>query len=179
MFDKVVEFLTSFLHVFYFCTITMSYQRGVVLRWGRKHREIGPGFHWRWPFRIEHVITCNVAIETMSVGPQSLTTKDGRSVVLSSIVTFQISDAAKFLLEVEGGHQAIEDSAYGQIADFVMKHTWEQLCAEDSLSNELTKVVRRRAKNYGVDIVSVQVADFTASKSLRLIQPLSHRSHVG
>ena len=177
MFDKLVDLIVQFIHLFFFTFITMSYQRGVVLRWGKLQRVVGPGRHWIWPFNIEHYMFVNVVPETMTVGPQSLTTKDNKSVVLSTVVTFQIEDVQKFLLDVEGGHQVIEDSTYGMVADFVMKRTWAELCALESLGNELSKAVRRRAKTYGVDILAVQPCDFTASRSIRLIQPLGHHSH--
>jgi membrane protease subunit HflK len=178
VFDKLVEVLLQFVHLFFFCFITMSYQQGVVLRWGQLHRVVGPGFHWKWPFCVEHYLFVNTVPETMTVGPQSLTTKDGRSVVVSTIVTFSVEDVAKFLLEIEGGHQVIEDSTYGTVADFVMRRTWDDLCQfEAQFGNELSKVVRRRSKMYGVNVINVQLCDFTASRSIRLIQPLGHHSH--
>src|ERR1035441_3346836 len=101
MFDKLIDLIVSFIHIFYFSCITYSYQRGVILRWGRPNRVVGPGFHWHWPFCIEHYMFANVVPETMTVGPQSLTTKDNRSVVLSTVVTFLVEDVQKFLLEIE------------------------------------------------------------------------------
>ena len=179
MFDKLVELIVQFIHLFFFCFITLDYERGVVLRWGKFNRLAGPGHHWKWPFLIERYFAVNVVPETMTVGPQSLTTKDNRSVVLSSVVTFRIENVQTFLLEVEGGHQVIEDSTYGVQADFVMKRTWAELCAMESISNEMAKAVRRRAKVYGVDIMSVQPCDFTASRSIRLISALNHHSYQG
>jgi ACT domain-containing protein len=50
----------------------------------------------------------------------------------------------------------------------VMDHTWDELVAMD-LADELAKIVRRQAKKLGVDIIQVQVTDFTRSLSFRLI----------
>jgi regulator of protease activity HflC (stomatin/prohibitin superfamily) len=179
MFDKLVDLVVNFIHLFFFCFTTASYERGVVLRFGLKHRDISPGFHWIWPFHIEQYYSCSIAVETATVGPQSLTTKDDKSIVVSTIITFEVADSTKFLLEVEGGHQVIEDSAYGAVADFVMKRTWNQLREIEDINNDLSKLVRRKASKYGVNIISAQLCDFTASKSLRLIQPLGHHSHTG
>lgn len=112
------------------------------------------------------------------VGPQSLTTVDGHSVVITTVVTFNIEDIKTFLLDIEGAHQVIEDSTYGIVASFVMKHTWQQLLDVD-ISKELTKDVRRSAKKYGVAIDNVQVADFTRSRSIRLLQQLLHHGSHG
>ena len=128
-----------------------------------------PGFHWLWPFKIEEALSTNVVPETMIVGPQSLTTKDEVGVVISTVVTFSIFDVKIYLLEIEGASQVIEDSTYGIVAHAVMDSTWPGLISMD-LAGELSKSVRRYAKRYGVDIKQVQIADFTRSKSLRLIQ---------
>ena len=121
-----------------------------------------------WPFRVEECLSTNVVPETMLVDPQSLTTKDGVSLVISTVVTFAIDDVKVFLLEIEGAGQVIEDATYGIVAHMIMERTWAEL-AEIDLANELSKTVRRAAKRYGVQIVQVQIADFTRSRSLRLV----------
>lgn len=174
MFDKLVDLLVSSLRLFQFFTVVPAYGGGVILRLGLFHRMAGPGFHWLWPFRIEEALTTNVVPETMIVGPQSLTTIDEVSVVIATVVTFGVDDPKRFLLEIEGASQVIEDATYGIVAHLIMEHTWPELIAMD-MANELTKAVRRQAKRYGVDIVQVQIADFTRSKSLRLVQ--QHANH--
>jgi len=178
MFDKLIDLFISFIHLFQFCFIIDSYQMGVVLRFGRPHRVAAPGFHWLWPINVEKCLSVSVVPETMIVGPQSLTTKDGVSVIVSTVVTFSVNDVQKFLLEVEGAHQVIEDSTYGTVSTFVLERTWAGLQDVD-VSNELAKAVRRQAKRYGVEIVNVQICDFTRSRSFRLMQQFNHRSHGG
>jgi regulator of protease activity HflC (stomatin/prohibitin superfamily) len=168
MFDKLVDLFISSLRLFQFFTVVPAYGGGVILRLGRYHRPAAAGFHWMWPFRVEECLSTNVVPETMLVGPQSLTTRDGVSLVISTVVTFAIDDVKVFLLEIEGAGQVIEDATYGIVAHMIMERTWAEL-AEIDLANELGKTVRRAAKRYGVQIVQVQIADFTRSRSLRLV----------
>lgn len=172
MFDRLVDFLIQFLDLFRFFVVIPSYGDGVVLRFGKFHRLTHPGFHFIWPFKIEEVLSTNVVTETMPVGPQSLTTKDGVSIVISTVVTFRKTDVKTFLLEIEGAGQVIEDATYGIVAQFVMGHSWDELREGMDMANELTKAVRRQAKKYGVDIITVQISDFTRSRSYRLMQPM-------
>ena len=171
MFDKLVDLLVSSIRLFQFWTVIPAYASGVVLRFGKFNRLADPGLHWILPFYMEEVLSCNVVPETMVVGPQSLTTKDGVSVVISTVVTFSISDVKVFLLEIEGAGQVIEDSAYGIVSRQIVARTWTELTQID-LPAELTKAVRRQAKRYGVDVLSVQLADFTRSRSYRLMQQM-------
>lgn len=154
-----------------------QWQRAIILRFGKFHREIGPGIELLWPFYIERPIKVNVVPETMLVGPQSVTTRDDVSVVLSVVVTFSIEEVRKFLLEIEGAHQVIEDSTFGVVSAFILSKTWGELQAID-VANELSKKVRQRAKAYGVNIVSVQICDITRSRSLRLMQSTHHNTHA-
>src|ERR1700730_11145264 len=114
MFDKLIDLLVTWIRLLFFGFTLKSYQRGVVLRFGVFHRFATPGFHFKWPFAIEECHYVNVTVETMMVGPQSLTTRDDKSIVVSSVVTFKVNEAEaevrKYLLEVEGAQQVIEDT---------------------------------------------------------------------
>jgi regulator of protease activity HflC (stomatin/prohibitin superfamily) len=169
MFDKLVDLLVSCIRLFMFWAVVDQYSRGVILRLGKFHRKAEPGFHWVRPFNIESVLQTNVVANTLEIGSQSLTTKDDVQVVITAVITYAISDVQIFLLDVEGGQQAVEDSAYGPIANVVMNHTYAELKAMD-LPDKLLKLVRKPAKKYAVDVQQVSVKNFTKAKSLRLIQ---------
>lgn len=168
MLDRLIDFLIQVLDLFRFFHVLPSYQKGVLLRFGKFKRLLDPGLIFYVPFGIDAVLTENVVFENLHVGPQSLTTKDGIGVVTSVVVGFTVSDVKVFLLEVEGRNNVIVDSTYGAVADFFVKRTWEELQNID-VANELSKTVRRQAKKYGVEIVSVQLCDFTRCKSIRLV----------
>lgn len=170
MIDKLVEFILSIIRIFYICLLVHPYQAGIILRLGKFHRVIGPGLRFHFPFHVEESLVESVVRETMVIKPQSLTTKDNKAVVVSSVVTFEISDIKDFLLCIEGRNAFLQDSTYGSTSEFVMKHTWAELMALQDIGVELAKVVRRNAKKYGVNIISVQLVDFIQCKSLRLIQ---------
>ena len=179
MLDKLIDVLLDVFKSMRFCVVVHSYEAGVVLRFGKFHRLLAPGFHWLIPAYIEVPLTVNVVPETMQVGPQSLTTKDGVSIIVSVIDTFEIEDVKIFLLEIEGAHQVIEDATFGQVAKVIRSLTWEELQAVD-VGNEITKAVRAQAKKYGVRIISVQICDLTRSRSFRMMQSASahHNTHA-
>jgi len=169
------------LKLFFFAFTLHADQRGVVLRFGRINREVGPGFHWKFPFDIDEVYCREITPTVMVVGPQSLTTKDDVSVVISMIVTFRIEDVKVEIFEVQGSRAVIEDAMLGAVSSFVTKHTWGELRnADQDLDSEspadidkkaagIARVARRRAKKYGVNIIDVQFVDVSKSRSLRLI----------
>jgi membrane protease subunit HflK len=167
MFDRLVEFLLQCLGLFKAWEIVDCYQKGVVLRFGRHVRNVGPGFHWVWPFGVERVLHANIVPNTTNLGVQSLTTKDGHQVVISGLLTWRVADPTKFLLEVEGGQDAVADITFCSIADSVQGSTWEQVSDPDFPAKTATKL-RRRAGRYGIEIDRLQFSDLSKCRSLRL-----------
>ena len=167
MFDRLVDLFVQFLHLFRFWSVIDCYQRGVVLRLGRHHRDLEPGLHWIWPFGIEHVFAANVVTNTTNLGVQSLTTRDGHSISVSSLLTWRVLEPAKFLLEVEGGQEAISDLCYGAVADVVKAATWAEV-SEPKFADQCATRLRRRASRYGLEIERLQFSDLTKCRSLRL-----------
>jgi regulator of protease activity HflC (stomatin/prohibitin superfamily) len=178
MFDKLIDLIIQFIKLFQFWTVLAQYKGGIRLRLGKFNKVLKPGFHWMLPFNIDTAIWDNVVIETMRLKPQSLTTKDGKSIVVSSVVTFDIEDVVKFMLEVEGRNAIIEDSGYGATSSFIMEHTWDELNAMKDIGYELAKVVRRQAKKYGANVITVQLVDFTLCRSIRLMTTYPQTGHA-
>ena len=174
MLDRLVDLLVNCAKWFQFCLIVRDYEGGVCLRWGRFHRMLTPGFHWLWPFGIEEAALCNVVLETRNTQPQSLTTKDGVSLVISTVVTYTVSDPRTYLLGVFDASNVIDDSTAGTVSRAVEDSDWVEIRG-DGWAEKLTSTVRRRAKRYGVDIISVQPSDLTRSRSIRLIQAITQK----
>ena len=173
MFDKLVDLIKQFGRLFLFWYIVDPYEAGVVLRFGNFHRMTKPGLNWIWPFVIERVLTANVAVHTLVVGPQSLMTKDGKQIVITTVITCTVEEAKAFILQVNGGMTALDDAATGVVSKLIMGNTLEGLLGMD-ISNELTKDIRRFAKPWGVGVNRVQLSDFTVMRSLRLLMTQNH-----
>lgn len=172
MLDKLADLLIQLLRMIQFVCIVRDYESGVVLRFGRFNRLAQPGLVFIWPFAEEVLLTTTVK-QALNVGPQSLTTKDGRSVVISTVITFSVVDCQVFLLQVEGAQHAIEDCTYGAVAKVIRSMTWEDLVLIDvdqAISNE----VQPRAEEYGVEAFA-KVSDLTMSDTVRLIQPSQNK----
>lgn len=167
MIDKLIDFLIGVLDLFKCWTVLNEYERGVLLRLGRFKREVGPGWHWQFPFSIDVVLYDNVVARTVRLPTQSLTTADGRDVAVTGIVTATIEDIRSALLNVEGVDHVLVDACTAGIAHHVESCTWDELRAKE-FGRQLTRVCRRRASQYGVRIHRVQLADRSLSRTIRL-----------
>lgn len=168
MFDKLIEFLFGWLGHLKFLVVVDCYQRAVVLRFGRFNRELDPGVHWLIPLGVEHALCDTVVANTAHLRDQSLITSDGKDVSLSAVITYKIDDVRKFLLEVEGAHNAIVDIAYGALAEWVAQNTLDAL-RDPKNWRKLATVIRNAGTEYGINIMRVKLADITRSRTLRLL----------
>jgi regulator of protease activity HflC (stomatin/prohibitin superfamily) len=169
MFDKLIDLFLQFIDLFRFFTVCNEFERGVVLRLGVYQKVLEPGFHLILPFNLDQVIYDNVVPRTTNLGAQGLTTRDGKTITLSAIVTAQIRDIRKATLEVEHVDTALVDSCFATIGDLVVSHDWDSIKTPE-FSDAVTKACRRQAFKYGIEILRVQLSDLTPSRALRLFQ---------
>jgi regulator of protease activity HflC (stomatin/prohibitin superfamily) len=173
MFDKLIDLLKQFGRFFVFWYVMDPYEGSIILRMGKFHKKAKVGLNWILPFVVDRVLGCNIATHTLVVGPQSLMTKDGKAIVITTVITCTVEDSQPFILEINGGMTALDDAATGVVSRLIMQHTLQELLAMD-MANELTKDVRRFAKPWGVGISRVQISDFSVTRSIRLLQSMSH-----
>lgn len=168
MLDRFIDLLTTSLKLFQFFVLIYAYEEGVLLRFGKYRKNLAPGFHWCIPFHIDHVMVDNVVPRTIRLGAQSLTTKDGKSIVVSAVVTCSICDIKKSMLEVESVDHAMMDACCAAVAMHVDAHTWDQLFGEEA-SVSLTKTCRKQAFRYGIEVSRVQLADLAICRTYRML----------
>jgi regulator of protease activity HflC (stomatin/prohibitin superfamily) len=169
MFDRLIDVFLQFIDLFKFWTVIDQFERGVVLRLGKYNRTLEPGLHFTYPFNLDVVLTDNVVPRTVNMGCQSLVTIDGKAVVVSAIITAQIRDVQKALLEVENVNQALTDSCFATIGDLVIAHSWTQI-KDPEFAETVFKACRKQAFKYGIEILRVQFADLVTAKAYRILR---------
>lgn len=174
MFDRLIDLLKESFEFFQFVQVLPEYEKGVLLRFGKFRRVVEPGVCWFWPFRIDILMTHPVMTDTQQLSEQSLTTKDGVSIVISGVITYTVSDVRLLILSVQGAREALIDSSMGIIGARVAQSTWDDVAGE-GFSSSVEREIRRRAKKYGIDVDQLQFVDLTKSRSLRVWNSTEHK----
>lgn len=167
MLDKLVDFLLNFLDLFRFwCTLPPE-QAGFVRRFGLPVRDLKPGLNFLWPFNIETTSRADMRLWADVLPAQSLRTSDGVEFVVRLMVSYQVSDPRKMILECYDAGNNVLDVAAGALGAAVGRAT-----AEDVDSGKVLRKVRAAlttaAKHWGITIHRVQFADCTRAPSYRL-----------
>lgn len=168
MFERLIDLILQAGERIMPFAIVNAWEKGVVLRLGKFHRSVGPGLAWKIPFA-EDVIQHTAVTTTMRLAPQTLTTKDGKAVVVAAVVKYNVHDVEKYSTQVWDQHDALADVTMGEIRVAVRDHTFEELLAEVP-EKAIATAVRRKIGKYGIELEAVTFTDLAAVRSFRLIQ---------
>jgi regulator of protease activity HflC (stomatin/prohibitin superfamily) len=168
MLDKLIDFLIQCLELFKFWVVIDPYEASVVLRLGKYLKTIEAGFHWIIPFGVDKCPALHIVPSTHSLGNESVTTKDGKSVGFHAVVTYRVHDIIKATLNVEDVDHAVRDAVAGEIGRVLRSKLWSEL-ADDATYTEITAACRRRGFRYGIEVMDVQFAGLALCKNIRLM----------
>lgn len=165
MFDKLIDLIVTFIHDFLPFKIVNQWEEGVHLRNGKFLRTVGPGLKWKLPF-FDKLWVTPVITQTVNLSPQTVTSLDEKSIVLTSIVRYQITDVKKFLLGVMHANDVLIDTTQGIIRDMVENTRWEEL---DDLTNIVTPEVNKQVERWGISVDLVSFPDLGEIVTYRVI----------
>lgn len=167
MLDRVLDFIAASWNLLRPVLVVSDFEGGVILRFGRFNREIAPGLHWKLPLAENAIVTSTVTT-TMALRPQTLTTKDDLTIVVSAIVKYHIADVRAYLLDIWDSADVINDLTLGAIREIVACVDYVDLQGHP-IEEQVLKNIKGDASRYGVDIHKVTFSDLGKVRSLRLI----------
>lgn len=168
--ELLFRYIISIIDKFKCACVVNAYERGVILRFGKFHREIGPGFHFHFPLGIETPLTHEVVLTTRDTGEQSLVTADGINIVINTVVAYRLTDIRKILLEVEQAETVLTNFAYGIVTDIVINNDFAYIHSSEFLA-EYSVRISECAVSLGMTVSNVAVINFAAIDTVRLLMP--------
>jgi len=166
MFDKLIDIILNFWNNITFWYICDQWEEGVLLRAGRYCKTFGPGIWLKIPLLDAVWKTC-VITQSMDLPPQSLTTADGKNIVVKGIVRFNVIDAKTFLINISHPNDVLKDTTCGMIRDIIENTDWNDLYDVDI---QLTKEVGDFVSQWGIGIEKVTLTNLQEANSIRIIQ---------
>lgn len=165
MFDKLIDLIVTFIHDILPWKIVDQWEGGVHLKTGKFYRVVSPGLNWKVPF-FDKIWVTPVITQTVNLKPQTVTSEDEKSVVLSSIVRYHIHDVQKFLLGVMHANDVLVDTTQGIIRDMVEGCKWDDLY---DLGSVVTPEVNEQVSKWGITIEQISFPDLGEIKTYRIM----------
>ncbi len=196
MFDRIGPgLIVAFLTIAYLASgifIIAPDERGVVLRFGKAVREVGPGPHYRFPAPVEREIKVKVTnirkeeigFRTTNPGPPArytqvdrealMLTGDNNIVELDFIVQYRISQepngTTDFLFNVADPQQAVRDSAEAAMREVIGASKIDDALTEgkEKIQVDAEALLQSVLDEYkaGIEIVTVKLQDVSPPKDV-------------
>ena len=133
----------------------------------------GPGVHFFWPARTTFVIY-PTARQTDQLETQTMESSDGVTFVVSGLITYRVIDLAALLTTTHDAMVAIRDMAQAAVHDVCCAGTWTELQGKQRnrsvLKTELKNEAQRQLKDYGVEVIKLQLTSLARCRVIRLSQ---------
>ncbi len=161
-----LEFLNDFFTwlVTYFPNLDLMQANygGVRFRRGGKVKEIKPGLYVYWPL-ITTVKEIQVKRQSIEV-QQELTTKDGITVMVKTVIVFTVEDVMKALVDTVDFDDTTEEMGQKGTVHAVMSRDFSQIVVDmvssNDIRNEVTQGARSALRPFGVKVEDAFISSF-------------------
>ena len=149
--------------------INKEWEEAIVLRFGKFQRLVGPGFFFKWPFA-ESFLKQDKRIITLDVARQEVLTKDNISVSVDAVVFMKVVNTKDSLVNIQNVWNSVMKYAQTTMRDVVGDVELDELLVRrDEVAGKIAKIVERETKDWGVDIISVNLQNVELPEDMKRV----------
>lgn len=128
-------------------------EEAVILLFGKYYKTLKPGYYFKCPI-IEVGLSAHVKPDTIEIEPLSITTLDGKAVIISCGINFEVVDVKKFLWENTDTPSNMKDGIRMELSDYLEDKEW------NDIRKKTTKnAIQRNIQKY-FDTLGIKIIDF-------------------
>ena len=147
--------------------VTISpWEQAVFVRGGKRVRVIGPGIHLRIPF-FDQVYCQTTRLRVLQGSPQTITTKDGKTLTIVMALGYSIVDIKKVYMGLYQPESTLCNILQSSVAEAVREANYEE-CTPAYIEQKAVKDIS--IDDYGLKFEYVKATGFSQVKAYRMIQ---------
>lgn len=130
------------------------------------------GLHVYWPL-VTLLKQYPIAMQSMDLRPQKLTTGDDKSVLVGAMISYRIANIEKALAHTWDPDSTIADAALRVATRVVLSLHWGELknkAQKRTLDTMLKNEAQRVLERYGVEVIEMTLTDLALTKVYSLVQ---------
>lgn len=145
--------------------VVAPWERALRIRMGKKIYTLGPGIYCRIPF-IDRVYRQSIRRRISTIRPQTLTTKDNKSVTISGSIAYAIDDLEKLFNTIESPIGNIDAEVASLVATFICNRALKD-CSPPAIEEYMGSALS--LERYGLIGQKYRVISFVVVKTYRVI----------
>ena len=137
--------------------IVQQHEQGLIERFGRYRKTVGPGFHMIVPF-IEKMRKIDMREQVVDVPPQEVITKDNVVVTVDAVVYYQATDPVKLKYNVANFILAATKLAQTNLRNVIGDMDLDgALTSRETINTELREILDEATDVWGTRVVRVEI----------------------
>jgi len=142
-----------------FLMIIKQYERAIILRLGKYHRQSGPGVQTRIPF-VDSVLVVDVREKVREFKAERMLTKDNVPVTIDAILRYRIIEerAKDAVLNVENFNQMIQQVSQTTLRNNIGSSVFQDILSRrEEVNQHIKAVIANEASNWGIEVTGVEI----------------------
>lgn len=164
--QDILKYITNFLT---FWVIISPFERGLRIRFGKNVKILTEGIHLKIPI-FDAVYIQTIRSRNISSGIQTVSTKDGITISLGSIVQYNINDIYKLYNTLYHPEMTITNLVMGEISNYISDNIISD-CSPQKIQDKISAKLKNT--KYGIEFEFVNITTYAIVKTFRLIQDVS------
>jgi regulator of protease activity HflC (stomatin/prohibitin superfamily) len=141
--------------------ILREYERGVIFRLGKLHRDgaKGPGIIFLIPV-VDRIVKMDLRVVTIDVAKQEVMTRDNVPVTVDAVVYFRVVDPTAAVVKVENFWKATSLIAQTTLRSVLGQAELDELLSHrEKINQTLQEIIDRQTDPWGIKVTAVEVKD--------------------
>jgi regulator of protease activity HflC (stomatin/prohibitin superfamily) len=142
-----------------FLMIIKQYERAIILRLGKYHRQSGPGVQTRIPF-VDSVLVVDVREKVRDFKAERMLTKDNVPVTIDAILRYRIIEerARDAVLNLENFNEMIQQVSQTTLRNNIGSSVFQDILSRrEEVNQHIKAVIANEASNWGIEVTGVEI----------------------
>lgn len=145
-------------------------EMGLRISLGYCYKALEPGWYIYLPL-LQFISKLPITPQVVDLKSQSLTTQDGKGIIISGAIEYSIRDITKAVLRVCNLDKSLPTLCLGKVAEYVETHDFID-CKSSAIKKELRREIREHVGDWGIQVHHIFLTDNITARSVRLFLDL-------
>ena len=164
--NTIKDFLEYIFNAFKIWVIVQPWQIALIVRNGNRTKEVSGGIYFKIPY-FDSVFIQENRMRIISFPMQTITTKDGASITLSTSLGYTIQSIHVLYKTLYHPESTLQNMAMAFVSDYIYVTNFKDI---DLQKLEQLVMEKLKAEDYGLTFTFFKFTNFANVKTFRLIQ---------